>query len=69
MGLPSTGGYTKKVTVGDGNFITRGTVWDFKASVRNPTENHTLQILMCYLMGLCSKHATEFEKLKNLGFF
>jgi len=67
-GFTFKGGYTEKVNSGDGDFITRETVWDFKVLKRDPTENHTLQILMYYLMGLRSEHASKFERLDNLGF-
>jgi hypothetical protein len=68
-GFTFDGGYTKKVTTGDGDFMTKETIWDFKVSKKDPTENHTLQILMYYLMGIHSQHAAKFERLENLGFF
>jgi hypothetical protein len=67
--LTFDGGYTKKVTAGDGDLVTKETVWDFKVSKKDPTENHTLQILMYYLMGIHSEHAAKFERFENLGLF
>lgn len=56
------GGYTDKVTDGDGDFVTKDTVWEFKVSKNEPSKNHTLQLLMCYLMG----HRSTFPELKNV---
>jgi len=43
-------GYTDTVDSGDGDFVTRDTLWDFKVSVNPPTNAHTLQLLMYWLM-------------------
>ncbi|WP_353113240.1 hypothetical protein [Microbacterium sp.] len=56
------GGYTDLVDGGDGDFLTADTVWDFKVSVSKPTKDHTLQLLMYFLMGKASglpKFATQ----------
>ncbi len=68
-GFTFDGAYTDIVTTGDGDFLTESTLWDFKVSVSKPNKNHTLQILMYYLMGLRSVHKAEFENLDSLGFF
>lgn len=49
-GFTMLGGYTATVNSGDGDFVTVDTVWDFKVSVNPPTKNHTLQLLMYWLM-------------------
>lgn len=61
-------GYTDTVHSGDGDFLTSDTLWDFKVSVAEPTKNHTLQLLMYYLMGKHSKKE-EFKLIQNLGIF
>ena len=62
------GGYTEIVTAGDGDYVTRDTLWDFKVSRKPPTSKNTLQILMYYVMGLHSVHG-YFKNLTYLGFF
>ena len=63
-----TGGYTKTVNAGDGDFTTRDTLWDFKILRAQITSNYTLQILMYYIMGLHSKYA-YFKEITKLGFY
>ncbi|WP_270295108.1 hypothetical protein [Eggerthella sinensis] len=53
---------------GEGDFLTADTLWDFKVSVKPPTKEHTLQILMYWRMGLHSVHP-EYEAVRKLGFF
>lgn len=62
------GGYTRTVDSGDGDYLTDDTVWDFKVSKSAPTNKHTLQLLMYYIMG---KHARAkvFDNIKKLGIF
>ena len=62
------GGYSDVVNSGDGDYVTKDTLWDFKVSKTSPTSKHTLQILMYYVMGLHSVHS-YFKDLKHLGFF
>ncbi len=61
-------GYTATVDSGDGDFLTTDTLWDFKVSKSNPTNKHTLQLLMYWIMGQHSKKA-EFKSIKKLGIF
>lgn len=68
-GFTFAGGYTDTVTAGDGDFMTESTLWDFKVSVSEPKKEHSLQLLMYYLMGLNSEHADQFKKLSHLGIF
>lgn len=67
-GFTFEGGYTSEVTSGDGDILTSDGLWDFKVSVNNPTKDHTLQLLMYYLLGLRSIHP-EFEHVQKLGIF
>lgn len=62
------GGYTDVVSTGDGDFLTEDTMWDFKVSKKPPTNKHTLQVLMYYLMGKHSIHK-EFDSVDKIGFF
>ena len=62
------GGYTDTVNAGDGDFISKDTLWDFKVSKSAPTTKHSLQILTYYVMGLHSTHE-HFKNISNLGFF
>ena len=62
------GGYTDKITSGDGDFLTVDTLWDFKVLKANIKPQHTLQLLVYYLMGTNSIH-DEFHSLKKLGIF
>lgn len=62
------GGYTEIVSAGDGDFLTEDTLWDFKVSKKPPTNKHTLQALMYFLMGKHSIH-DEFDSVENIGFY
>ena len=67
-GFTFEGGYTNLIHTGDGDFLTRTGLWDFKVAKKVPTKNHTLQLLVYYLMGLHSIH-DEFKGIKQLGIF
>ena len=68
-GFNFEGGYTDLVTSGDGDFLTKDTLWDFKVSNKAPTNAHTLQLLMYYLMGVHSIHEEDFLDIENIGIF
>ncbi|GAB3411177.1 hypothetical protein GCM10027515_32400 [Schumannella luteola] len=67
-GFTFPGGYTDVITNGDGDFLTADTVWDFKVSVKDPTIEHTLQLLIYFLMGKQSRQS-EFASVSHLGVF
>ncbi|MCL2838074.1 MAG: hypothetical protein FWE04_03260 [Oscillospiraceae bacterium] len=67
-GFTFSGGYTKTVSKGDGDFITADTMWDFKVLRSEPDKNHTLQLLMYYLMGKRSTNK-NLHNTKRLGIF
>ena len=67
-GFTFEGGYTETVQTGDGDFLTEDTLWDFKVSIKDPTNKHTLQLLMYYIMGIHSVHPF-FKKIKRIGVF
>ena len=62
------GGYTATVNKGDGDFLTADTLWEFKVSKRKPTSQHTLQLLMYWIMG---QHSGQeiFKEITKLGIF
>lgn len=67
-GFTFEGGYTDIVSSGDGDYLTKDTLWDFKVSKDEPKSKYTLQLLMYYIMGCHSIHP-EFEKIEKLGIF
>ena len=60
------GGYTKEVTAGDGDFLTRDCLWDMKVSKEKPKSVHTMQILMYYVMGKHSKQDI-YKDVNSIG--
>ena len=62
------GGYTSVVSDGDGDFLTKDTLWDFKVSKSKPTSKHTLQLLMYWIMG---QHSGQeiFKSINRIGIF
>lgn len=67
-GFTMEGAYTATITTGDGDFLTKDTLWDFKVTTGKPNKDHTLQLLIYYLMGRRSIHP-EFQTIENLGIF
>lgn len=67
-GFALEGGYTKRVATGDGDFLTKGALWDFKVSKNPVKKEHTLQLLMYWRMGLHSIHP-EFADIRRLGIY
>lgn len=67
-GFTFEGGYTDIINTGDGDFLTKDTLWDFKVSKNPPTNKHTLQILIYYLMG---KHSgkPEYKNIQKIGIY
>jgi len=67
-GFTFEGGYTPIVSTGDGDFLTKDTLWDFKVLKQEPTSRHTLQLLMYYIMGKRYNHK-EFDSIEYIGLF
>lgn len=61
-------GYTQIVDSGDGDLLTEDTLWDWKVIKASPTKDHTLQIVMYWLMG---KHSGNeiFKNVNKVGIF
>ena len=68
-GLTFEGGYTGYVVIGDGDFLTGDTIWDFKVSKKKLQSQHTLQLLMYWRMGLHSNHSEYYKTVKYLGVY
>lgn len=67
-GFDLNGTDTKFVSGGEGDYLTKDAIWDFKVSKDNPTKDNTLQILMYWRMGLRSIHP-EFKNVKYMGIY
>ena len=67
-GFTFEGGYTNLINAGDGDFLTKDTLWDFKVSSLPPKSAHTLQLLIYYIMGQHSIYE-EFDNIKKLGIY
>ncbi len=67
-GKGTWGGYTGTVDTGDGDFLTADTLWDFKVTVSEPTNKHTLQLLMYWIMGQHSRQPI-YKEITKIGIF
>ena len=66
--LTFKGGYTGHVTNGDGDFLTKDTLWDFKVSKQTLQSKSVLQLLIYWRLGLHSVHP-EYRDVKYLGVY
>lgn len=64
----NNGGYTATVSRGDGDYLSKDTLWDFKVSKKELTSKITLQLLMYWIMGIHSGRP-EFQTIKMIGIF
>ncbi|MCI6017881.1 MAG: hypothetical protein MRZ59_03400 [Clostridiales bacterium] len=62
------GGYTKLVSSGDGDYLTKNTLIDVKVSKKDFSTKWSLQLLMYYLLGIHSIHS-EFASIEKLCVF
>lgn len=67
-GFTMEGAYTATITTGDGDFLTKDTLWDFKVTTSKPNKDHTSQLLIYYLMGRRSIYP-EFQTIEKPGIF
>ena len=67
-GFDLKGAYTDLITIGDGDFLTADTLWDFKVSKTKPNKDHALQLLSYFLRGTRSIHP-EFSSIEYLGLY
>lgn len=61
-------GYTGRIPAGDGDYLTKDTMWDLKVSKTPPKPQHTLQLLMYWSMGQHSGNPI-FAGVKKIGIF
>lgn len=62
------GGYTNVVTNADADYLTKNTIWDMKVSVKSPKKEHTLQLILYYLLAKRSGQE-RFKEIDSLGIF
>lgn len=62
------GGYTTYLSSGDGDFLSKDTLWDLKVTKSKPNKNHTLQVLLYFLMGKASGQE-KFKDLTHIGIY
>lgn len=70
-GFTLDGAYTDKIGSGDGDYLTKDTLWDFKVSKekRELRSQHTLQLLVYYIMGCHSYNKKIFFQIEKLGIY
>ncbi|MBQ8197736.1 MAG: hypothetical protein IJZ73_06765 [Clostridia bacterium] len=61
-------GYSKIVNTGDGDYLTEDCIWDFKVSKNKPNKEHTLQLLMYWILGQHSNRE-EFSCVNKIGIY
>ena len=67
-GFDFNGGYTLLVDSGDGDYLTKNMLIDFKVSKDKINSKWSLQVLMYYLLGIHSVHK-EFQTIDSLCIF
>lgn len=67
-GFSFDGGYTPIISSGDGDYLTKDTLWDLKVLKEEIKPKYTLQLLIYYIMGQHSVHK-EFDNITNLGIY
>ena len=67
-GFDFEGAYTNIISSGDGDFLTKDTLFDLKVLKNKPNSKNILQILIYYLMGKKSINK-NFNNIENIGFF
>lgn len=68
FGFSFYGTDAKYIRIGDGDILTQDTIIDLKVSVKPPTSDHTLQLLIYYLMGL-HEYPSIFKNIKKIAIF
>ncbi len=67
-GFTFKGGYTPLISTGDGDYLTKDTLWDLKVLKEEFRPQHSLQLLVYYIMGQHSIHK-EFKSITQLGIY
>lgn len=60
--------FSAGIVYGDGDMVTANGIWDLKVLKDKPKPKHTLQILMYWRMGLCSK-PIAYGRVRRIGIF
>jgi len=69
QGMTFKGAYTNKIHIGDADFMTKDCLWDLKVSMKKPDKNHSLQLLIYYLLGINSIDSIQYKDVTKLGIF
>ena len=67
-GFTFEGGYTSIISAGDGDYLTKDTLWDLKVLKEEIKPKYTLQLLIYLIMGQHSVHK-EFKDITQLGIY
>lgn len=67
-GMTFEGGYTRRVIKGDADYLSLDALWDMKVSVKGPTKDHTLQMLIYRVLASRSDNY-KHQDIKRIGFF
>ena len=67
-GFTFEGGYTSIISAGDGDYLTKDTLWDLKVLKEEIKPKYTLQLLVYLIMGQHSVHK-EFKNITQLGIY
>ena len=67
-GFTFEGGYTSIISTGDGDYLTKDTLWDLKVLKEEIKPKYTLQLLIYLIMGQHSVHK-EFKNITQLGIY
>ena len=69
QGMTFDGAYTNKIHIGDADFMTKDCLWDLKVSNQKPNKNHSLQLLIYYLLGINSVNSIKYKDINKIGIF
>lgn len=67
-GMTFEGGYTKKVSSGDADYLTEDTLWDMKVSKTEPNKDHTIQLIIYYILMKQSIKSQDYL-IEKIGIF
>lgn len=62
------GGYSDAISSGDGDYLSKDTLWDMKVTKNEPNKDHTLQLLI-YTILLSNSDKYKDTAIKTIGIF
>lgn len=68
MGFTFEDAFTQLFTSGEGDFLTRDTIWDLKVLKNNPNTQKTLQVA-CYYVAALQSNKNIYKNIKGFGIF